>query len=161
MGKVAVLVPWLQRLFPPAEQPGAQPLEVSGDISLVHNVFTGTEDLPSELSATLGAAGVSSIILVGPRDNEYVIVHAAQYSHNDATARVGSFRFHFPGGIVSAENGIPVSTAQNEIRGYGRTILVPPGASLGVQVAAIGGAQAILGTVGFTRVLIGHPHQHV
>lgn len=160
MGRIALLAPWLQRIFPPAETPGLQPLETGNDISYVHDVFSGNDDLVSEVEASLGAAGVITIQIVGPRDQHYVVVHALQYSHNDPVARSGIFRLEHDLGDTSLENGIAVSTAANVVRGYGRTLILPPFFGVGVTVPSLAAAQVIVGQASFTRVPIGHPHQH-
>jgi len=162
MGKIAVLVPWLQRLFPPAELPGAQPLEVSGDISYVHPVFSGNDDLgPAEESNSVGAAGVSAIDLVGPRDNFFTIIHAAEASHDDPIARKLFFNLNRGPAVVSLQIGDPPTEAPGVTFGLGRTILVPPGWSFGVFINVIGAPNFLSGSVVFTRVPVGHPHQHV
>jgi len=163
MGKIAVLVPWLQRLFPPAELPGAQPLETSGDISYVHQVFAGNDDLgPAIESATVGSAGVSKITLVGATDDFYTIVHAAQGRHSDSgVGRLFTFMLERGSTDIALQEGTPTNTVGDIDIGLGRTILVPPGWSLGIQVLGIVGAFFITGSIVFTRVPIGHPHQHI
>jgi len=160
MGKISLLAPWLQRIFPPAELPGSQPLEVSGDISYVHQVFSGNDEIPMEVIAILGGAGVTAVSPVTAAANEYLIVHAVHYSHNDPIARTGIFQLGHPNGNTFIEEGVGVSTTSNVTRGYGKTILVPALADVRISVPSLAAAQTILAQAAFTRVPIGHPHQH-
>jgi len=162
MGKIALLAPWLQRLFPPAELPGSQPLEVSGDISYTHNIFSGQDDLgPAEEVGVVGAAGGLIITLIDALEDESVLVHAAQVTHDDPASRQGHWVLRRGTTDVSVLDGLNISISNTQIFGLGRTFLVPPTWGLGFAFAGLDAGARITGLIIFTRVPIGHPHQQI
>jgi len=161
VARFAQILPWLRRIFPPADAAGQlNPSEISEDVTLVHLIYTGTELLAQgvlEHANVFGTLGANSAVLI-PRDAiNTIVVFYATVTHNDPTAQFTFFELQVQNFPLQLPVTNPVSVAQNREHVIGRVIIVPQNSELILRAESIGGAALLSGQAYFARMAPGRP----
>jgi len=137
MAKFSQLLPWLRQLFPAASQPGLQPSEVSEDVSLVHEVYQGTDFLTEVIEeAVTSAAGVAFIVTRDVPAGFYWYVLACHLFTDDPTGRFGGI--FISGATDHGIAGEPTGAiSAGEILSVPRSFIVPPNHRISASLNAI------------------------
>lgn len=156
MGVIARRFRWLEILFPPAQADPPNPSVVSADISLVHQVLSGTERFDEAAIATFTSpAGVAFIDSVPVPAGKYHYVFACSAFHNDPVAReVGIFiNLVNDFAIASSGRAVPINRPITVPRAF----TMPPRSKLRANVDAIAAGQSVSLRVLSLELAIGEP----
>lgn len=154
MAKFSQLFPWLRTAFPPAEARGFQPSEVSEDVSLVHDVFQGTDFLDKALSVNVvGTAGSKNVDAPSVADGFYWYVIACGIFHDDPVARESLVVINGPSTwpLVSAGRALPT----NIFLPVPRAFILPTHENLRGNVPALAAGQKITIRALYFRISLG------
>lgn len=159
MAKFSQLFPWLRDLYPPAEARGFQPSEVSEDVSLVHEVYRGTDFVtPPQSIAVSGGAGATFIDQPTVDEGFYHYVIACSAFHNDTvTDRDISIQLRTPVPVNIGIASSPRPTPANVFVVVPRSFILPTFQALRASVPAIGGAFTVTLRTFFFRIRLGSP----
>lgn len=157
MARIAKIVPWLKKLFPPAGGISPSATEIGDFITLTHELLNGTDRLNEWIVfSASSAAGVANHASGQAPIDKYWYVFAASCTHNDPVDRQLNLQINVTGlqvGIASTHVLVPAGVQLSAPRRF----ILPPRSGIRVIADTVAAGQVVKLKMLYMELDLGEP----